>query len=298
MAEITPRRAGELLRPLFGILLENSEGIEAREALSELEKRVTLTPFEAADYPNRPGVRRFEKLVRFHSINAVKAGWMTKQKGRWYITYEGRAAYETYQDPEAFMREAIRLYRKWAKEQPELPAVPAEPPHDEPDAASTLEDAEEEAQSAIEAHLQSMNPYDFQDLVAALLKAMGYYVSWVAPTGADDGIDIVAFSDPLGANGPRIKVQVKRHGSKADVDALRSFMAVLADDDVGIYVNTGGFTGPAQREARLQPSRRLTLLDLARVVELWIEHYDRMDEADRGRLPLKSVHYLAPAEGS
>jgi restriction system protein len=295
MAEITARRGGEMLRALFEILRENPEGIQARDALAQLETRLTVTPFEAAEYPNRPGVRRFEKLVRFHSINVSKAGWMTKQKGRWYITAEGVAAYDRFTDPEQFMREAIRLYRQWAKENPAAP-IETQAPEDEPDAASSLEDAQEEAQSAIEAFLASMNPYDFQDLVAALLKAMGYYVNWVAPPGADDGIDVLAFSDPLGAKGPRIKVQVKRHASKADVDALRSFIAVLADEDVGIFVNTGGFTAGAEREARRQPVRRITLLDLGRFVDLWIDHYDRMDESDRVRLPLRRVHYLAPTE--
>lgn len=294
MAEITPRRAGELLRPLFAILMENPDGIRARDAMAKLENRVQLTPFEAADYDKHPGLRRFEKLVRFHSINAVKAGWMTKQKGVWYITDEGKAAYSQFPDPEAFMREAIRLYRKWAKEQPQ-PEPDVEDSADEPDAGTTLEEAQEAARSNIEAHLLAMNPYEFQDLIASLLRAMGYHVDWVAPPGADDGNDIIAFADPLGARGPRIRVQVKRHQGKADVDALRAFMAVITGNDVGIFVNTGGFTSNAGREARRQRST-VTLLDLTRVVELWIEHYDRIDEADRTRLLLKPVYYLSPTE--
>nr|MBA2631658.1 restriction endonuclease [Chloroflexota bacterium] len=194
MAEITARRQGELLRPLFEILMEHPDGIQARDALAELAKRVQMTPFEAADFPNRAGVRRFEKLIRFHSINAVKAGWMRKQKGLWYITDEGRAAYDQYSDPEAFMREAIRLYRKWAAEQPAPEPSGEATPEDEPDAATTLEEAQEAARAAIEDHLREINPYDFQDLIASLLKAMGYHVDWVAPRGADDGIDIMAFS--------------------------------------------------------------------------------------------------------
>lgn len=293
MAEITPRRAGELLRPLFAILMENPEGLPARDALAALELRVQLTPFEAADYPNRPGVRRFEKLVRFHSINAVKAGWMLKQQGLWYITEDGRAAYSRFPDPEAFMREAIRLYRAWAKEQPQ--PEPDDDVADAPDAASTLEEAEETARNAIEAYLNAMPPFEFQDLIAALLRGMGYHVNWVAPPGADDGTDIIAYADPLGARGPRIRVQVKRHQNRQDVDALRAFMAVLTGDDVGIFVNTGGFTSNAGREARRQPGR-ITLLNLSQVIKLWIEHYDRISEADRARLLLKPVHYLAPPE--
>jgi hypothetical protein len=35
----------------------------------------------------------------------------------------------------------------------------------------------------IEEHLEQMNPYDFQDLVAGLLRALGYHVAWVSPPG-------------------------------------------------------------------------------------------------------------------
>ena len=236
--------------------------------------------------------------MRFFSINTVKAGWLLKQKGLWYLTGEGKAAYEKYPDPEAFMKEAIRLYREWAKSQPAVDSddgtVSAQ--GDAPDAAAVLEEAEDASKSAIEAYLSSMNPYEFQELVASLLRAMGYYVDWVAPPGADGGIDVVAYSDPLGAKGPRIKVQVKRHAAKQSVSEMRSFAAVLADDDVGIFVNTGGFTSGAEFEARLQQKRKITLLDLRRVVELWTEHYAKLYESDRERLPLRAVYYLAPHE--
>lgn len=275
------------------------EGMQAGEVLKQLEQRIPPNDFEKSDYPNRPGVRRFEKLVRFFSINAVKAGWLLKQKGTWYLTDEGKAAYANFPDSEAFMKEAVRLYREWAKAQPDVEIDPAvSPPGDAPDAAAVLEEADETSKSAIETYLSGMNPYEFQELVAGLLRAMGYHVDWVAPPGADGGIDIVAYSDPLGAAGPRIKVQVKRHAAKQAVSELRSFAAVLADDDVGIFVNTGGFTSGAESEARLQQKRKITLLDLRRVVELWTEHYARLGESDRERLPLRAVHYLAPHDTS
>lgn len=298
MADINPRRSGELMRGVFAILLQHPEGVQAGEVLKQLEQRISPNDFENADYPNRPGVRRFEKLVRFFSINTVKAGWLLKQKGTWYLTDEGKAAYSKYPDPEAFMKEAIRLYREWAKSQPDIPsddgAVTAQ--DDAPDAAAVLEEAQDASKAAIEAYLSAMNPYEFQELVAGLLRAMGYYVDWVAPPGADGGIDVVAYSDPLGAKGPRIKVQVKRHAAKQSVSEMRSFAAVLADDDVGIFVNTGGFTSGAEFEARLQQKRKITLIDLRRVVELWTEHYPKLNESDRERLPLRAVYYLAPHE--
>jgi restriction system protein len=139
-----------------------------------------------------------------------------------------------------------------------------------------------------------MNPYEFQELVASLLRAMGYHVSWIAPPGKDGGIDILAWSDPLGTRSPRIKVQVKRVGQNVAVDGLRSFMAVLGEDDVGLFVTTSRFTKDAQDEARTQEKRKVTLVDLDKLFDLWVEHYDKLDDAARRKLPLQPIHFLAP----
>jgi predicted Mrr-cat superfamily restriction endonuclease len=86
----------------------------------------------------------------------------------------------------------------------------------------TFEQAEEQAWNEIEAHVEDA-PFDFQDLVADLLRALGYHVSWVAPPGKDGGIDIIAHTDPLGSQTPRIKVQVKRVEQKIDLQSLNAF---------------------------------------------------------------------------
>jgi restriction system protein len=293
MAEITRKRVGELQRGVFKILFDHPDGLPANEVLELLEKLVPPTEFEKSDYPKRPGVRRFEKIVRFATIAPVKAGWLVKSKGRWSLTDEGKKAYEKFQDPEKFVKEGGRLYRQWAESRPDTVSEVAE---EAPDSASTIEEAEEAAWAEISDYLHKMPPYDFQNLVAALLGAMGYHVSWVAPPGPDKGIDILAHIDPLGTSVPRIKVQVKRREDKINAEGLRSFMAVLGDQDVGIFVSTGGFTSEAESEARTQERRKVTLLDLEKLFDLWVQHYDKVAEAEKRLLPLRAVYYLAPAE--
>ena len=296
MAEITRKRSGELVRGVFQILLNHPEGLRAKELLQKLEELVPPTDFEASNYPNRPNVRRYEKIVRFSTIAAVKAGWLVKSKGSWWLTDEGRSAFEKFQDPEDFSREARRLYREWKADQ--QIADPEEENEEETEqaAAATLEEAEEAAWSEIESFLAKMNPYDFQEVVAGLLRGMGYYVDWVSPPGPDKGIDIVAHVDPLGVKGPRIKAQVKRTTEKARVNDVRGFMAILGDTDVGLFVCTGGFTRDAEEEGRRQEKRRIMLLDLKRLFDLWTQHYDRIPETQRRLLPLRPVYYLAPDE--
>jgi restriction system protein len=298
MAEVTLRRTGELTRTLFSILMNEPDGMRAKHALAALADRVELTPHECGSYPN--GSRRFEQIVRFATVDTAKAGWLLKSKGTWTVTEAGRAAHARFTEPEAFYREARRLYRVWEDSQPTVEDAPANEPDDGTTsgraAIETFEEAEEQAWQEIERFLQQMNPYDLQELVASLIKGMGYHIAWVAPPGRDGGMDIIAFGDPLGTRPPRIKVQVKRHAGAVAVDGLRSFLAVLGDDDVGIFVNTGGFTKDAEQEARTQESRRVTLVNLERLFDLWVEHYDDLDDAARRRMPLKPIYFLAPAE--
>jgi restriction system protein len=109
-------------------------------------------------------------------------------------------------------------------------------------------------------------------------------------------MDVLAWTDPLGTRPPRIKTQVKRRRDNISVDELRSFMALLGEDDVGLFVTTGGFTKDAQDEARTQEKRKITLIDRQRLVELWIEYMDRIGEDTRQLLPLKPIYFLAPRD--
>ena len=115
------------------------------------------------------------------------------------------------------MRESESLYRAWRT------AHPPETGDGDVDvesaaASTTLEEAEEAAWSEVSRHLDEIIPYEFQKLVADLLKAMGYHIAWVAPPGPDAGIDTIASTDPLAASGPRIKVQVQRRQNKVSVE--------------------------------------------------------------------------------
>jgi restriction system protein len=73
---------------------------------------------------------------------------------------------------------------------------------------------------------------------------------------------------------------------------VRSWL--LGDQDVGIFVSTGGFTSDAESEARTKETRKLTLLDLEKLVDLWVSNYSKIEDSEKRLLPLKPVYYLAP----
>jgi restriction system protein len=293
MANVTTQRMGDLCRGVFQVLVDEPDGLKAKEVLSRLEKLIPPTEFEQSTYPKWPTIRRFNQIARFVTIPAVKAGWLSKVKGRWSLTETGRAAFKQFKDSEEFYRHVRKLYKEWEAEQPDEAAI--EPP-DEPSTITAYDEAEESAWTEIQTYLQTMNPYDFQRVVAGVLRAMGYFVEWIAEPGPDRGVDIIAFNDPLGTKAPRIKVAVRRRQEKATVDAPRSFMALLGDDDVGLFVSTSGFTRDAEVEARQQERRKIRLLDLEKLFDLWIEHYPKLEEPDRRLLPLMPVHFLAPSD--
>lgn len=299
MAEITRRRCGELLRKLFEILQQNPEGLPARIALERLASSVEITPFESDVYEST-GTRRFEKIARFATIGSVKAGWLLKHKGTWTLTDAGIDAFRQWPDAEAFYREADRLYRTWRKVGFGT-STDSSGGDTEPEAADdiksssiTFEQAEEQAWGEIESYVGAMDPYEFQKLVAALLKAMGYYPAWISPPGKDGGVDIIAHPDQLGTRPPRIKVQVKRQQDPVDVDGVRAFLSLVIEDDAGLFVCTGGFRKTAHELVRSQERRKITLIDLERLVDLWIEFYPKLDDLARERLPLRPIYFLAP----
>lgn len=298
MASKRLRRQGELVKGVLELLLKYPDGLQAKEVISKLKAVVPPTTHEMGEYESAPGVMRYDRDVRIATIPAVKAGWINKtQTGLWSITDEGKDAYSKYSDPEKMARDLQRIYKEWQrrhkKPQPSTPTtVEGVGEQDVEQAAIALEEARESAWLEIQDYLHRLDPYDFQKLVAALLRGMGYHVDWVAPPGPDRGIDIIAHQDPLGVSGPRIKVQVKRQAARVDVKDMRGFIAVLGESDIGVFVSIGGFTRETEAEVRRLENRRVMLVDIKRLVELWIEYYKSIPEEFRRLLPLIPVYFL------
>ena len=294
-------RIGQLLKTALQVLADSDgQGMRVRDILPEVAKRVTLTDHERQRH-EKSGYVRWESTIHFYSIDCVKAGWLVKNDGRWYLTEEGRKALALA--PLDFLAEAQAQYKRWRQEQSLDPTKPTGPtPGDqEPEEAeitrqTALEQAIGEARAEMEAYIAGLGPYDFQYLVAALLRGMGYHTPFIAPQGPDGGIDIIAYRDPLGSSGPRIKAQVKHRADKVSVREVRELASLLnKDGDVGLIVSSGGFTSEALAEIR-RAIRHIEKIDLTDLLRLWEQHYDQMREEDRLRLPIRRVAFLAPRE--
>lgn len=289
MAEIGKKRWGEYKRNVLEILSKYPEGLHWKDLFEELEEIMPANDFENASYEST-GQRRRPKIVRFATISLVKAGWLIKDDGIWSITDDGKRALVDYKTPDEIQDQANLRYNEWRSGQPEEPEEQIE--NREIEMLASIEEAEDNALAIITQYLGTMDPYQFQNLIGALLEGMDYHVSWIAPPGKDGGMDIVAFQDPLGATGRRIKVQVKRRADKAGAESIRSFLGILSENDIGLYISTGGFSSDAERTARESETKRLTLLDAKGLFSLWVEYYEKLPQSKRAFMPLKPIYHL------
>ncbi len=151
-------------------------------------------------------------------------------------------------------------------------------------------DFEALANEAIKDRIAAFDWEQMQDLVAGLLRAMGYKTT-VSPPGPDRGKDITASPDGFGFQDPRIVVEVKhRPGTRMGAQEIRSFLGGRHAGDKGLYVSTGGFSKDAYYEAE-RANIRLHLMDFKDLLEAIQEHYANFDEETRALLPLKRIYW-------
>ncbi len=281
--------ASKVIFAAFEILKENGGELNGREVISQVEKRVDLDDWAKTKY-EKSGYIRWQSILHFYSIDCAKAGFLIKKKGTWYLTKEGEEAMKLGAD--GLLNAAQKAYRKWRKEK-ELEADVEGSPDKEQEA--TIDEMEQIAIEGLKSFIKSKNPYEFQDLAAALLRGMGYYTPFVAPSGKDGGLDIIAYRDPLGTVTPRIKVQIKHREQPASVPEIRQLMGLLQKDgDVGIFISSGGFTSESKTTAR-SSHVHVELIDLSRFIELWQEFYHKLSDEDKALMPLIPIYFYSPS---
>ena len=285
-------------KTLYAVMKEMSRrggSMPAKELYPFVNENVELTDWEKEPAGKMKYIR-WTNSFQFYSIDYVKAGFIVKKNGTWYLTPEGEAALK--KTPEEVMTIANNAYHEWRRLNPKV-EIPDEDPNDETaekDNGMNLDLLESNAREGIRKFIVSKSPYEFQDMVAALLRAMGYHTPFIAPKGKDGGIDITAYLDPLGAQTPRIKVQVK-HKPETVIGAsdIRALLGVLRAGDIALFVTSGTFS-PDAKTTGTSSREYIRLIDGDEFIDMWQEYYDKMSDDDKNMLPLKRIAFLGNNE--
>lgn len=280
----------------FKILKENGGELRGKDVVDTIRDTIEFDSYENHRY-EKTGYIRWESILHFYTIDCMKAGFLRKNKGMWILTKEGEDAFKL--GPEKLLSTATKIYREWdakrKKEKEEDVENDIEEIKSDKSQAqkALLNQYEENANSGLRNFIINKNPYEFQDLVAALLDAMGYHISVISQRGPDGGIDIIAYTDPLGTKQPRIIVQVKhRPNDSVSSDEIQKLSGTLKrNTDVGIFATSGQFSRPAIKEAR-DSREHIELIDFDRFISLWVEYYEKMTDEQKNMLPLHPIYFL------
>lgn len=288
--------ATDLLHASLQVLSQHGGKLPSREVVDKSGIIAKPTGDECRIY-EATGNTRWKSILHLQSIGLVKGGYIQKRKGVWYLTEEGEEALKL--TPKQLWKEMKVRYKDWKSAQPaELGKTDPDISDDDGDEVDTTalltEKIEELANEGIEKAMRKLDPYQFQDLVGALLRGMGYHTPFISPKGKDGGVDVIAYKDPLGTEAPAILCQVKHRpdASAGIADVQRLMGALHPGKSVGLFVTSGTYSNDAISAARTSHAH-IELIDRTRFIELWIEHYDDMEEEDRALLRLKLIHVMA-----
>lgn len=284
-------------KTLYAVMQEMKRrggSIPVKDLYPFVENNVELTPWEC-ERAGKMQYIRWTNSFQFYSIDYAKAGFILKKNGMWYLTPEGENVIK--KSANEVMNIAENAYRKW-KRLNTVEEYKDEPSDDAQENANDvkLEQLESDARESIKDYLTAKDPYQFQDMVAALLRAMGYHTPFIAPKGKDGGIDIIAYVDPLGAQTPRIKVQVKhRPDTVIGASDIRALLGVLRAGDIALFVTSGTFSSEAKNTST-NSREFIRLIDGNDFIDMWQEYYDKMSDEDKNMLPLKRISFLGKNE--
>ena len=269
--------------------------LRKNQILQAIETHVQLDDWAREVYDTRN--TRWRSIFAFASVRLVKGGYVTKSRGVWTITDEGRAVATAPYDGPAFLAELSRRYQTWKGSQlattsstamqsfADVHGVDDTPPGDldateapEELMMAILQKANESLSAELLEKIKAESPAFFERLVVQLLVAMGYggnraNAGQVTQLSADNGIDGIINEDPLGLD--TIYLQAKRWQDPVGEGPVRDFIGALVIKGVkkGVFLTTSYFTPAALAAVQANKSdQKIVLIDGPRLAALMIEH--------------------------
>lgn len=278
--------ASQVMFAALCLLRDAGCAVKVAELLEALEKQLTLDDW-AREVIESNGLPRWRMYAHFFSVDAVKAGFLTKAQGRWSLTAAGAQALQLGE--RGYFVKAQQGYKTWKAAQladagaaqlllDPASAVDAEAEVTPPEVR--LDALKREVDSALAAEILERikaNSWQFfERLVVDLLLAMGYGgaggAGFAFQRAGDEGVDGFISQDKLGLE--VVYVQAKRWKEQAvGRPDIQQFVGALAGRQAqrGVFITTSRFSTEARTYVKAL-NVRVVLVDGEHLAQLMIEH--------------------------
>jgi Domain of unknown function (DUF1998) len=108
-AVVTEPVIADLVREVFSFLATRPDGAPRSEVMNAVRSSYRMDPWLLEPMPNNPKVIRYANVIGWHTVDAVKAGWMKKEPV-WRLAESGREALDEYADPVGFWERVHQIY--------------------------------------------------------------------------------------------------------------------------------------------------------------------------------------------
>ena len=280
-----------------------------KEALKKVEEIIRKELKEIDRSKNQAGKIRWKENLEFAFWRYKLANILVRKNGFYHITEYGRQLLKEKKTVAKIWDIVTELRKEYlAEKQKTLDKEEISLGNEENNELEdsersnelTIEDAEITALETVKNQLKRLDGYQFQDLVAELLKAMGYIVSDddIAEKGSDGGIDITAYTDKLKINCLPVQVKHNINNGKAissdDIQKLNgAIFQRYSVNDKGLFVCSTRFTRKAEESAK---GLNIKLIDLSQLLSLWYANYEKITEKGKKLLPIKKVYFCTTEE--
>ena len=95
------------------ILKENDGQLQGRQVIDLVGQRVELDEYERARY-EKSGYIRWQSILHFYTIDCIKAGFLIKKKGLWYLTPEGDFVIQVRVRQDIFEADNLEEFNRFA----------------------------------------------------------------------------------------------------------------------------------------------------------------------------------------
>jgi restriction system protein len=270
--------------------------LQKQVLMQAIESAVLLDEWARTVYEN--GNTRWRSIFAFASVGLVKGGYVTKSRGVWSITDEGRAVVAAPYDGPAFLKEVRSRYLDWKMGQLAANSILAssgtvavndneeaedagddalfEQPEDR--MSRTLHAAHEALAAELIENIKQCEPAFFEKLVLDLLLKMGYGrrredAGRTVGQSGDGGVDGIINEDPLGLDTSYL--QAKRWDGSVGEGPIRDFIGALDLKGVkkGVFLTTSHYTPAAKAAVEgIRSDKKIVLIDGAHLARLMIAH--------------------------